>query len=408
MTAQSRLALFVLFMVISSLMMSCTGFRQEPVIATPQKSKVVEIPIVVSPKIKNVIPKGSRIVIANIAGDCAEEVKDALMRRLIDNADYDVLTRDNLEQILVEADRSWAGRFNTETATKLGELLGASLFIVGRVIYCGPSESDSPEDPRGQLAIFATLQILDLDTGKVILSSANEGKYIPRPIPLLYAKPSKEEAQSSATIPAAGDAQPGMPGTQESSKGGFMGAMKRTFAGKGEDQLSQRRRSEAVTIQLKSEQHYAKLRAAEDMANGFANKFFSRPTWDKVEMWTNPYWYYGDSIRYVKLGHCPAAVTLLENTSGQIPSMSDVEVAEYLHNFGVALLCANEPELAMHKLRSAYRIANSPATLKMLGLAAKIMEWSLNVDVDVQPEVDLILERNMHRPAATAASSPRE
>lgn len=74
--------------------------------------------------------------------------------------------------------------------------------------------------------------------------------------------------------------------------------------------------------------------------------------------------------------------------------MPEPDVAEFLHNYGVALLCANQPGRAIPKLLSAYRVGNDQSTLKMLGLAAKIMDWSLYVDVDMEPEMELLRQRH--------------
>ncbi len=103
--------------------------------------------------------------------------------------------------------------------------------------------------------------------------------------------------------------------------------------------------------------NYPAFKASEDLANGFADKFFSRPTWEKVEMFENSFWKYGKSVRYIKLGHCPMGLKFLsEIAAPEVPRMPDRVVAEYLHNYGVALICANKPAEALDKLRSAYRI----------------------------------------------------
>lgn len=151
------------------------------VAAAPPPSKPVRIPVLVVPDRAFLVPKDSRIVIADIEGDCAEEVKDALMRRLIDNRDYSVLTRDNLQQLIGEATETWSGKFNTETAARLGELMGASLWIVGRVAYCGQSFSPPDDDEEGPIfSVVAALQIIELQTGKVLVSSSSSGKYRPQ------------------------------------------------------------------------------------------------------------------------------------------------------------------------------------------------------------------------------------
>ena len=89
-------------------------------------------------------------------------------------------------------------------------------------------------------------------------------------------------------------------------------------------------------------------------------------------MYKNAFWDYGESVWQVKLGQCHTALANLEErASRQVGGMSPPDVAEYLHNYGVVLLCANQPEKAMEKLRSAYRLGNKQATLRMLGLACE-------------------------------------
>lgn len=129
----------IVLVALSPTITSCTNIQDAAGLAVPE-SRIVQIPLVILPKTMETIPKGSRIVIADIEENCVAEAKDAIMRRFIDNDKYNVITRDNLQQILLEGgERNWGGRFNTETTAKLGELLSASIFIVGRVTYCGYS-----------------------------------------------------------------------------------------------------------------------------------------------------------------------------------------------------------------------------------------------------------------------------
>jgi hypothetical protein len=334
--------------------------KQEP------GSELIKVPVVVSAEGNRMIPKGETIVITNIDGECAGEVKDALMKRLVDNPDYNVVTRDHLTQILIETENAYSGEFNSETAARLGELLGASLFIVGRVVHCGTAVVESSDgEKKNQTSILAVLQILDLDTGKVIVSNSSQGKYIPSNTPLLI------PADDSFVVNSEGPGEAG--------------------EGKGEGEGRQHDKDWLTVTSVVD----PRVKAAEDLANGFADKFFSRPTWEDVELWHSQKWGYSRAIRFVKLGHCrEAAEILAEVGSSQLNLMTDAAVAEYLHNYGVVLLCANEPERAMQKLRSAYRITYHEVTQRMLGLAGKVIEWSLSVEVDKEPEIDLLLERS--------------
>ncbi len=395
-----------LVLAVTLMAAGCATVESGP-IQTFLPPEVVEIPVVVKPKIKRIIPPGSRIVIMDIAGDCATEVKDALMRRLIDNADYDVLTRENLRQIIGEKELNWAeGDFNTEAVFKVGKLLGASFFVVGRVSFCGrPPQTEIDGDEEDVFNVFAALQIIDLETGKVIVSSANEGKYIPG-IERAESSNERPESARASTGGSAGEGvgEAGVQTVKDSSSpsknlmrivGGKLG-MKvpgSVPAGYPAEVVAGAVSSDSSSKKEEPEV-YLRLKAAEDMANGFADKFFARQMWDNVEMWQGENWLYGNVVRYVKLGHCVEGVEFLTKTaSRQLSSMAEADVGRYLHNLGVALLCSNQVEPALKKLRSAYRVNGHDTTLNMLGLAGKISEWSLEIEFDEEPEVGLLMRR---------------
>ncbi len=374
----------------------------------PSDAEIVKVRVVVAPEVSKKIPTGSRIVITNFDGPCALEVQDALMRRLVDNADYDVLTRDHLRQILVESEQSWTGKFDSTTATRLGDLLGASLFVVGRIAYCGPSKEPLEGEERPNYSILAVLQILDLRTGKVLVSSAGEGIYTPKLARLLMAKGTTElviddldtltEGSSASDVIEDLEASSTVGGKTDSWVKKRLQQIK-DFGGRVREDVSAS--PEPLAKDKNGERsrpvNFVAFKAAEDLANKFADKFFARPAWEDVEMWTSPEWTYGESIHFVKLGHCQRAVGLLQG-SQELSSMSDLDVARHLHNLGVALLCNNEIEKAVRKLRSAYRLTYDPATLEMLELAAKTIEWSLTVEVDKEPEVGMLVERSSTAP----------
>lgn len=418
--------------ILSTLVTLLAGCATTAPVAPPPimapKPELAGVPIVVIPKARKIIPKGSRLVITNVSGSCSDEVKDALMRRLIDNADYSILSRDNLDQIMVEADRSWGARFNSETAARLGELMGASYFIVGRVVYCGPPGTALSLNPYAanravradeELTLLAALQIIDLATGQVLLSSASEGRYVPGSNSLFFTEDPLDEASESAAEEASSDqARVGQPA--ESSPWVKVGRVLRDrlmTQAAGDDrtlarpsQLPAGAPSQDGTQPKDKEEkgsatgrNYPIIRAAEAVADSFADKFFARPTWEVVQMWKSDKWHYGDSIRYVKLGHCNSAVQLLANSEAQdLPYMTERQVGEFLHNYGVALLCDNRPGEAMGKLRAAYRINYDEATLKMVALAGKIEEWDLDVEVTQEPVLQEMADRGLAVPLAVS------
>jgi curli biogenesis system outer membrane secretion channel CsgG len=420
----SSIRLVAQVLVPAALAVGCATLPT-PMATAPAESRAVEIDIVVTPKEKNIIPKGARIIIADIAGPCGQEVKDALMKRLVDNADYTVVTRENLDQIADELERSWAGKFNTETAGNLGKLLGASRWIVGRVSYCGASLSEGRAPRAGSpVNVLAALQVIDIETGKVLVASASEGRHVPLRVDRFdferarsgksaQSQPADEPAEPSGRAPevplqgaetgpavpsGAGDA-PGRPG--EAGDGS-----RRRLSGVWENFRAARAGASAAAMPLPAAssrafelaaeaERYPIVAAADALAGGFADKFFARPQWYKVVLWDSPRWPYSEAIRLVKLGQCPLALEIMERVgSAHLEEMSahdERDVAEYLHNYGVTLLCANQPERAAEKLRSAFRLETDPRSREMLGLAAKVVEWSLLVEVDQQPEVKMLV-----------------
>lgn len=463
MRAQILSSRSILFLaVILQTACATTAPPPAPVVPPEPVSEVIGIPVVVKPKVSRAIPKQSRIIITDIQGDCATEVKDAIMRRLIDNTDYHVLAREYLEQIQKETRINAEGDFNSLTMTQIGELMGASQFIVGRVIYCGPAnkgenkdeekvnreEQTSPtysnarrsdgtlhinfgqlfqrhrtnsaarpgngerakarsEEPKEEFYISAILQVINLETGSVLISGNPEGRYSEVPKKFLtpnqlasVIQPEADEAESSDAN--AGTSSPAnvvesIPATE---KNGPIARAKGVFnKGKSKERNASsllEKIARSQSLPATTSQNLPVIKAAENLANEFADKLFSRPTWEIFEMWNNPRWLHGASVRYVKLGRCKAAINLLDNLAQNgLREMPEIEIAEYLHNYGVALLCDNQPERAMEKLRSAYRVSYGKETLRMLNLAAKVVEWSLNVEVDTEPETQLLAERHM-------------
>lgn len=359
------LALLVSFVALSSI--GCSGLTQ--IIASKQpldESDITRVSMTVASSTGITLPEGTRIVVGEVEGACGQEVKDALMLRLIDNPHYDVLSRDNLPEVLQEIDFSWSGQVDSQTASELGKILGASVYIVGRVSFCGVSSSSSPDNKmESQLNISAMLQIIDLPTGRLIFSSASEGTYVPR---LIY--PPSSPPISNADLKR-----------WEFWKKSWRW-IKRFFQAYLKEPI------------ISEPLDYTKVKAAEEAANSFADKLFGRPTWETLEMWKNPRWKYDDSVQFVKLGYCAEAIEFLENDAAQqLPRMREPDVSKYLHNYGVALLCNNQPQLAMEKLRASYQIGYNQTTLRMLGLAAQIDEWSLEVEVNTGPEVELLYHR---------------
>lgn len=409
--------------------------------AQPLERDIVEIPILLEPVGKSAVPAKTRIVIMGLQGPCSGNVKDALVRRLVENTDYDILTRENLRQIVRERDMQWAGDFNSRSAIQIGELLGASMFIVGRVLICEEAFDPATRELK-RVRMQAALQLLDLDTGKVLASSASEGTYVPGSQELFFSYVGNRSPQ---------DTKP-----ERDRLGDFFGRLTnlsdRVNQGASAIQSLRRLRDDPSSLRpswtypmlgrlpevsqlgettsettkrvdeddprdgsltdpcnpcadpLDVEQalwtdhrirRHEYISAAQELADSFADRFFTRPTWENVEMWPNFDERYGEVTRDVKLGRCQKAVDRLESTETEsLSELAVYDMAEFLHNYGVALLCANQIDAAKRKLYAAYRIAYHPSSLRMVDLANRMKEWTLKATPDREPEMNILLSRD--------------
>ncbi|MEM9291299.1 MAG: CsgG/HfaB family protein [Acidobacteriota bacterium] len=419
--------------------------------------ETVRVSVLATPTDKTTIPPGSTIVVTDLksnsqlggAGLCAMAVKDALKRRLVENANYQVLSREDLDTIVDEMSANWNGMFDSKQVEQLGNLLGASYFIVGRIPYCGLTSNTAPDaESRVQYSIFATLQIIDIKSGRVEVSSASEGDFIPRStrlanmldLPLKPIEPeeaadeagedgqakggspqssalsshSKSEADlslqegitdkylrplgskiksSGAKIGQSLGSKYGVPLSSNQWKG--TNTLLSSPAGStGSSSASAVAKNTGDITPTKGEQ-YQVFKAAEDLANGFADDFFARPVWHSVEMWDDQPWSHSDAVHHVKVGDCARAVEVFEKSAyKEVPRMNQLQLARYLHNYGISLLCNNQREEGVAKLHSAYRLGYSKTTLRMLGLAGKVEEWALRTESDNQPEMDQLIENS--------------
>ncbi len=57
-------------------------------------------------------------------------------------------------------------------------------------------------------------------------------------------------------------------------------------------------------------------------------------------------------------------------------------------------MCANQPEQALGKLGAAYQVGYNKTTLKMMGIASRLVEWSLEVQVNQELEVEMLVRRS--------------
>lgn len=143
------------------------------------------------------LSKFNKIAIGEITGPGSADLSEALTTALFNSKSFEVLDRQHLDQLLKELNLNVSGLVNEESASKVGELIGSSALIFGRVSKYDYSEQifeDKWQDKKGYNHIDYTregiaimdvnLQVTDLTTGKIIaikkFSVENKGKEISR------------------------------------------------------------------------------------------------------------------------------------------------------------------------------------------------------------------------------------
>ncbi|WP_186441427.1 CsgG/HfaB family protein [Desulfamplus magnetovallimortis] len=123
----------------------------------------------------------NKIIVGDISGNSGRSLSELLTTRLFESDKFEVLDRENFDQITAEHKLNLSGLVNEESAPEFGEILGASALITGRstTSYAkNSSKGDSYKDKNGKThrsyhkeakaKTTAVLKVLDLKTGKVI------------------------------------------------------------------------------------------------------------------------------------------------------------------------------------------------------------------------------------------------
>lgn len=346
--------------------------------------ETVRIPILISPRAERTIPKGSRVAIFGISGEdsqCAQLVEDAIQQELIDNVNYSVVTRAHIGTLIKSQDRNWNGNFDKRTISRVGRLTGASAYIVGIVGHCsnpeaqlqkyisdqqaalaqqggnGSSEITSLPSfvgslinsiatflglparfPKGRIfnlnkaftlstQVFVSLEVLDTETGKILMSGTFEGAY------------------DNQIKPNAGHSiNPGL----------------------------------AIYL------------AAKDAALQFSNKIFSRANIQRITMFGGEDMGLSTSIKYARFGHCERAVHHLNEQFGRtIYDMSEVQLGKFMHNMGAALMCSNRLPDAYEKLLGSYRLIERTETRRLIDLCSQLIDTGLAVSRNDEHEIKM-------------------
>jgi curli biogenesis system outer membrane secretion channel CsgG len=110
-------------------------------------------------------------------------VADMLATALVKSGKFAVIERQELDKIVEEQKLGESGLVTAQTAPKVGQLLGAELFVVGAITECGTKESNI----GGGVSMFGgglktkkartvvDIRLINTTTGEVIASESEEG-----------------------------------------------------------------------------------------------------------------------------------------------------------------------------------------------------------------------------------------
>jgi curli biogenesis system outer membrane secretion channel CsgG len=110
-------------------------------------------------------------------------VADMLATALVKSGKFAVIERQELDKVVEEQKLGESGLVTPQTAPKVGQLLGAELFVIGAVTECGTKESNI----GGGISVFGgglktkkarcvvDIRLVNTSTGEIIASEAEEG-----------------------------------------------------------------------------------------------------------------------------------------------------------------------------------------------------------------------------------------
>ncbi len=110
-------------------------------------------------------------------------VADMLATALVKSGKFAVIERQELDKLVEEQKLGESGLVTPQTAPKVGQLLGAELFVVGAVTECGTKESNI----GGGFSVFGgglktkkartvvDIRLINTSTGEIIASESEEG-----------------------------------------------------------------------------------------------------------------------------------------------------------------------------------------------------------------------------------------
>ena len=110
-------------------------------------------------------------------------VADMLATALVKSGKFSVIERDELDKVIAEQKLGESGLVTAQTAPKVGQLLGAELFVVGSITECGTKESNI----GGGISVFGgglktkkartvvDIRLINTSTGEIVAAESEEG-----------------------------------------------------------------------------------------------------------------------------------------------------------------------------------------------------------------------------------------
>lgn len=135
-------------------------------------------------KFKKVVLSGFESNNRNVGSNVTNDYSDALTTSLIESQRFEVIDRQNLDKILREHNLNMSALTNDKEAAQMGEMLGSSALIFGRVSDYSYKEEVTKGDPykdnkgnthqyyyrNGLAHVRVNFKITDLTTGKILIS----------------------------------------------------------------------------------------------------------------------------------------------------------------------------------------------------------------------------------------------
>jgi curli biogenesis system outer membrane secretion channel CsgG len=107
-----------------------------------------------------------------------QQVADEMVVELLEKAKgIEVIERSRIDALMQEQQLARGGYISSETAVKLGSLLGVQMIVTGSVSVAIGDIQSTPSNARRVASGAATLRCIDAQTGKVLLAKREKAEY---------------------------------------------------------------------------------------------------------------------------------------------------------------------------------------------------------------------------------------